>query len=86
MYKPRIGILTRKEMKSYLIIGIHEPTHYVSSSLSYCSGAFFAFGRYVTRIPNVILGILDQVSLWVNGFTGQHALPRITVSKAFLLL
>jgi hypothetical protein len=39
IYKGRIAILTRKEMKSYLIIGIHDPTHYVSSPLSYCSGA-----------------------------------------------
>ena len=39
MYKGRIAMLTRKEMKPYLIIGIHEPTHNVSSSLSYCSGA-----------------------------------------------
>lgn len=38
-YEGRIAILTREEIKSYLIIGIHEPTHYVSSSLLYCSGA-----------------------------------------------
>lgn len=55
--------------------------------LQWCWGFYvFAFGRYVTRIPNVILGELVHASLWVNGFTRHHAVPRITVSKAMLLL
>jgi hypothetical protein len=37
MYKGRIAIRRRKEIKSYFIISMQEPTKYFSAPLLYCS-------------------------------------------------